>query len=292
MDRTLMKRVAKKKKTKKTKRPAPPPPPEPTLEDVVEQEVTNSKVTVNKGEPAPPVVIEEEDSTTAQPAEEETSEETTAAPVTPTEEEVVAEDTVTAQEVLDTVAAAKEEDEEPKKKKSNNRGGRSGDFGAAYNELFVQLTMRMLNRTYRFFQKLYLTTGGNKKKFRKKLEGIQQWNQGEINRRAKEILKIYPDTESYFRYAYAANVMLMSVVVQKDQDSEDVEIEVPKFSEFILKSYTESGAGTVRQRGRPGPVPSRSRQAAYPGGVVRLLLQGDRNCAPHDGPAGSHRAPR
>ena len=126
------------------------------------------------------------------------------------------------------------------KSKRRDRGGNGGDFGAAYNELYTQLCIRMVNRIHLYFQRVYNSTGGSSKKFKKKLEDIQKWNQSEINRRAKEILQVYPGTEAYFRYAYAANVMLMSVVIQKNEDSNDVEIEVPKFSEFILKSYIES----------------------------------------------------
>ena len=124
------------------------------------------------------------------------------------------------------------------KRRSKGRGS-GGDYGAAYQEFYTQLCIRMLNRIYAYFKRLYLNSKSNRK-FRDKLVNIQRWNQAEINRRAREILEIYPDTEAFFRYAYAANVMLMSIIVQKDENSEDVEIEVPKFSVFIQKAYVES----------------------------------------------------
>ena len=246
MDRTLMSRPSKssksrrksndEKKKKKKKRssregqPQPPAAPEQgqTLEDVVDDEIVapRAPMKINKATPGPPTVIATEEEAVEEPVVEETppiDEPAVPAPAVEQEEEEETTDKVTAQEVLDTV-----EPEIKKKKGSSSRRGGNGDFGAAYNELYTQLCMRMLNRIYRYFQKQYSKAGGKSKKFKRELENIQQWNQGEINRRAKEILKVYPDTEAYFRYAYAANVMLMSVVVQKDEDSEDVEIEVPK----------------------------------------------------------------
>ena len=255
------------KSKRKSRRPVPPAAPGPTLHDVMNSEVAKgggneldhqpqgrrSGVVVNKGEPSPPVVIpEEQQQQQQQPvAQVATAAAAAAAVASDGGEEDHGDgdgesgDVVTSKEVLETVenVAQQAEAAEGKKKgrsKTPRARGGNGDFGAAYHELYTQLCLRMLNRIYRYFQKLYSKVDGNTKKYKRELENIQRWNQSEINRRAKEILKIYPDTESYFRYAYAANVMLMSVVVQKDADSEDVEIEVPKFSEFILKSYVES----------------------------------------------------
>ena len=120
----------------------------------------------------------------------------------------------------------------------SKRDGAAGDLGAAYTELYAQLCTRMLQQIFRFFQRVYNRTV-DVKEFRKQLAGVQHWNQIEINRRAKEIVDTFPDVQAYFKYAYAANVMLMSVVVQRDEDSADLEIEVPKFSVFVHKTYIE-----------------------------------------------------
>ena len=190
------------------------------LDDVVKSEI--AKMNINKEPAGPPVEIKEEPTPDAEDSlSDEASE--------------PSDDVVTSTEVLD---ATKEAVDDDKKKKPSRRAG-GGDFGAAYQELYVQLCTRMLTRIYRYFQKLY-NKSKSEEEFRKKLAGIQNWNRLDINRRAKEIVEQYPDTEVYFRYAYAANTMLMSVIVQKDENSEEIEVEVPKFSDFIQKCYLES----------------------------------------------------
>jgi hypothetical protein len=124
-------------------------------------------------------------------------------------------------------------------RKPRGRGRREGgDLGAAYTELYTQLCVRMLTSIFRYFQRLYQSSG-SERKYRAALNGITTWNQLEINKRAKELTQAYPDVQTYFKYAYAANVMLMSVVVQRDENSEDVEIDVPQFSNFVHKTYIE-----------------------------------------------------
>lgn len=143
------------------------------------------------------------------------------------------------QRELEEVKREVEEHADRSRKTKKKRSG-NGDYGAAYQELYTQLCMRLLHPIYRYFQALYQKVGGNHKAFRRKLEGIQDWGPMELGKRVKEIKRVFPDTESYFKYAYAANAMLMSVVVQEDEDSTDVEIEVPKFDQFVHRSYLES----------------------------------------------------
>ena len=236
MDNTFTEKKSKRrskgeKKSRKSKKETLPSTPfikeeAPVLDDILSHELQNNKVTVNKSESAPP--LDHLQAVQAPVAAAVTGEEATAT-VIPSEE--ATDDIITSGEVLDTV--------QTNGKQKSNRAG-SGDYGAAYHELYTQLCMRMLNRIYRYFQRLYKKCGNDEKKFKKSLEEIQKWNQAEINRRAKEIVEIYPDTEAYFRYAYAANVMLMSVVVQRSGDSEDLEIEVPRYSSFIHNAYVES----------------------------------------------------
>ena len=243
MDNTFTEKKGKRrykgeKKSRKSKKETLPTTPfvkdeGPALDDILSHELQNNKVTVNKSESAPPL-----DHLQAQRQAVEESAVAAVAPVA-TEEAVptvipseeATDDIITSGEVLDTV--------QTNGKQKSNRAG-SGDYGAAYHELYTQLCMRMLNRIYRYFQRLYKKCKNDDRKFKKSLEEIQKWNQAEINRRAKEIVEIYPDTEAYFRYAYAANVMLMSVVVQRSGDSEDLEIEVPRYSSFIHNAYVES----------------------------------------------------
>ena len=115
-----------------------------------------------------------------------------------------------------------------------------GELGAAFSELKSNLHLRMANRMHQYFQALYDSVKGNEKKFNKALARILMWDQAAINRRAREILAAYPDTENYFRYAYAANVMLMSVVVKQDREAEDIDVDVPKFSVFIKNAYVHA----------------------------------------------------
>jgi hypothetical protein len=123
--------------------------------------------------------------------------------------------------------------------KKKKRSAAGGDYGAAYNNLYKQLCSRMINRIHNYFQRLYKKSK-SPKEFKQSLVSIQRWDQREMNKRAKELIVAYPDIEGYFRYAYAAGVLVLSAVVQVDEESEDVEIEVPKFSEFVKKSYVQS----------------------------------------------------
>ena len=257
MDRALLEKKQRKKikalkkklknQESELKRNTPEKPKE-DLEDVVANEL-NTKVNIKKAPLPPPIELKEE--------EEEIEVLENHSEQDEDDEEEVQADVVTSGEILD---VAKEAVQEEKNKKKNKRVS-GGEFGAAYSELYNQLCMRMLNRIYRYFQKLYKRSS-SEKDFQKRLAAIQTWNQLEINRRAKEIVQAYPDTESYFRYAYAGNVMLMSVVVQKDENSEDIEIEVPKFSDFILKSYIESARAIYDNVGVLNPdLPDRDRLA-------------------------------
>lgn len=249
MDRSLKSRPSrhhkssskKHRKHRHEKIPQAPPPPEKGLDDVLDEEI--KKPRVNKGEVVPPPIVGESESQPAPalapkaevPSSGSSEKEAESPESEPEaddseEDEEEEQDVVKASDVLDTV--------EDKGSKKRRNGG--GDYGAAYHELYTQLCTRMVNRIYRFFKGLYRKVDGRESKFKKKLESIQVWNQTEIDKRAQEILSVHADTEAYFKYAYAANVMLMSVVVQQDEDSEDIEIEVPKFSDFIQKSYVES----------------------------------------------------
>lgn len=121
----------------------------------------------------------------------------------------------------------------------NKHSGSGVDYAAAYSELFTCLSTRMVDKLYRFFQKLYVQCG-NESKFKKQLANIPSWNQKLIGAKTQELITAHPSIVSYFKFAYAANVMLMSVVVQRDENSEDVAVDVPKFTEFVHRSYSES----------------------------------------------------
>lgn len=262
MDRTLAKKLKKHKKNKikdrlkavskvkaepgssESKPPAAPAAP-PNLEDVVDSEMagegspqfaSSAPVQVRKQEVPPPSA--QPFSGGAQAVFQHMPRDPDQLPPPPADDDEDGddEDVVTSNEVLQASSGAAVDRREKKRK---GRSGGGGDYGAAYQEFYTQLCIRMLNRIYAYFKRLYVKCKSDKQ-FRKKLVDIQRWNQAEINRRAREILEVYPDTEALFRYAYAANVMLMSIIVQKDENSEDVEIEVPKFSVFIQKAYVES----------------------------------------------------
>ena len=244
----LLRKQEKKLQEKERVQESPPQQQQPYLDDVIEKEVGSSETSLPPptsvpspvaNVPPPPSVVPEQI----------VSMKIKKAPIMahPDDELLEASQPIQQQEVKESeplkettvsVAEVLQAGGQDKKKKKGRRAG-SGDFGAAYHELYTQLCARMLNRIYRYFQRLY-SSSKSEKSFKSSLALIQKWNQTEINRRAKEILQLYPDTEQYFRFAYAANVMLMSVVIQKDEDSEDIEIDVPKFSLFVQKAYVES----------------------------------------------------
>lgn len=185
----------------------------PPLDDIIQTELSHRPVTVSKG----PVGVK---------------------PVS--DQEVVGEDFEKVGGEIETTVLASEVHEALQNTKESISNGRGGDYSAAYHELYAQLCVRMVDIVYNYFQKQYRVAKSDKNTFRGMLEDVENWNQKMIQKRAKSIVSKYKDTEYYFRFAYAANLMLMSVVVQKDENSEDVEIEVPKFSDFVHRVYIET----------------------------------------------------
>jgi hypothetical protein len=142
---------------------------------------------------------------------------------------------VTANEVLKAAGDTKCENSVKKRDKSQG-----GDFGAAYGELYSQLCTRMLYVMHDYFKRVYAECNCSESRFKRKLENIPLWDQKQITRRTAELVRAHKNVEMFFRYAYAANLMLMSLVIQKDEEAmEDVEIEVPKFSTFVHGVYIE-----------------------------------------------------
>lgn len=133
------------------------------------------------------------------------------------------------------------DEEKPSSSKNKHGSGSGVDYAAAYGELFTCLSTRMVDRIYRYFQDLYdVKCHRNEAVFKKQLSLIPSWNQAQIDEKTRELVKRHPSIVSYFKFAYAANVLLMSVVVQRDEESEDVSVDVPKFTEFVHRSYSES----------------------------------------------------
>ncbi len=133
------------------------------------------------------------------------------------------------------------DEEKPSSGKNKHGSGSGVDYAAAYGELFTCLSTRMVDRIYRYFQDLYdVKCHRNEAVFKKQLSLIPSWNQAQIDEKTRELVKRHPSIVSYFKFAYAANVLLMSVVVQRDEESEDVSVDVPKFTEFVHRSYSES----------------------------------------------------
>ena len=118
--------------------------------------------------------------------------------------------------------------------------GSGGDYGAALDELFEQLCSRMVHRIRSYLQDLYTRTGGDEKRFKKKLVKIQLWNQDQLNKVSRSFVIAHPDIIRYFKFAYAGKVLVMSVVVQREEHSSDVLIDSPKFVEFIHRCFIES----------------------------------------------------
>lgn len=125
---------------------------------------------------------------------------------------------------------------QPQKKKRHEHD--SASYGSAYEELYKMLCIRMLNRFLRFFARLYRKCKTDKD-CRKKLAEIPEWGTKHVKARAKEFVDSFKDIESYYKFAYAANLMLMSTIVQKSEYSDDLEIEVPPFSDFVHRCYIE-----------------------------------------------------
>ena len=117
--------------------------------------------------------------------------------------------------------------------------GSGGDYGAAYSELYEQLCARMVHRIMRFFYKLYARVKDTNK-FKERLVDIQRWNQEQINEVTKGFVRHNRDIIRVFRFAYAADVLVMSVVVQRDEASTDVEVDCPKFSDFCHRCFIET----------------------------------------------------
>lgn len=113
------------------------------------------------------------------------------------------------------------------------------DYGSAYKELYKQLCSRMVHRIMRFLFELYSKVQ-DKRRFQLKLVEIQQWNSSRVNQVASGFVRSNKDILRVFRFAYAANVLVMSSVVQRDEQSTDVEIDCPKFSDFVHRCFIET----------------------------------------------------
>lgn len=120
-----------------------------------------------------------------------------------------------------------------------HRGGGSGDYGAAYNELYEQLCSRMVHRITQIIYHMH-AQAKTEKRFKYQLAEIQRWNQNQINRITRLFVRNHKDIIRVFRFAYAADVLVMSVVVQRDENSADVEIECPRFSDFVHRCFVEA----------------------------------------------------
>tara|TARA_R110002153_G_scaffold243106_6_gene398399 strand:- start:1691 stop:2959 length:1269 start_codon:yes stop_codon:yes gene_type:complete len=255
MDQTFLKqkrkkekRSKKKKKKDRVKREIP----EETIvkgddiDDIVTEEINETKLRVTKEQPGSPTKIEEDETEEEEMIDEadEQQEESiglqenlanlepvqVVQPVQQVQQQIQNDPNIlSGTEILSEIA-------ERSGMKSNSS---KGDYGAAYQSLYKQLCIRMINRIHNFFQRLYKKSK-NHKNFKKELVNISRWDQRSMNKRAKEMVNAYPDIEDYFRYAYASQVLVISVVVQNEENSNEVEIEVPKFSEFVKKSYVQS----------------------------------------------------
>lgn len=213
-----LKRSSKKDLLEGGDTPVPPRKPAADLEDVIQQSVKVTK------EPVPPPLVIDE------PAEVEAKVPETTTKNPDKEESGIDEEP---QEVIrssDVFAY------QPPKKRRNDSD--SSSYGAAYEELYKMLCTRMLNRFLRYFARVYRKCKTDKE-CKQSLAEIPDWSQKQIKARAKEFVDSFPDIESYYKFAYAANLMLMSSIVQKSEASEDVEVEVPPFSEFVHKCYIE-----------------------------------------------------
>lgn len=131
--------------------------------------------------------------------------------------------------------------------------GSGGDYGAAYKELYEQLCSRMVHRIMRFFYELYAKTN-QEKLFKRRLVEIQRWNQDQINKVAKGFVRNHKDIIRVFRFAYAADVLVMSVVVQRDEESRDVEVECPNFSDFCHRCFIETARNLFDHSGILDPA--------------------------------------
>lgn len=118
-------------------------------------------------------------------------------------------------------------------------GGGAGDYGAAYRELYEQLCGRMVHRIMQIVYRMH-SQAKTEKRFKYQLAEIQRWNQDQIHRITRLFVRSHKDIIRVFRFAYAADVLVMSVVVQRDENSADVEIECPRFSDFVHRCFVET----------------------------------------------------
>lgn len=123
----------------------------------------------------------------------------------------------------------------PKKKRTDTN---PESYGKCYEELYKMLCLRMLNTFARYFTRTYNKSKSDKE-CRKRLSEIPQWDSKRVKAHAKKFVDLFPEIETYYKFCYAANLMLMSSIVQKSEASEDIEVEVPAFSDFVHKCYIE-----------------------------------------------------
>jgi hypothetical protein len=143
----------------------------------------------------------------------------------------------------------------------NSDGGRSGGdeglvtnhssaYATALEQFFKQLSSRMTRRIVFYFRRMYKQAQAgrsrkNREALKKKIVGIQSWNEAKVKTVAKQFVDNHRDIIRVFRFAYAANVLVMSVVIQRSHDSRDVEIDPPLFINFVHRCFIESARSIV-----------------------------------------------
>ncbi|BCU09147.1 hypothetical protein [Sicyoidochytrium minutum DNA virus] len=204
---------------------------------------------------APPPLFKEEEEPTPAPEEDEGEE-------AEDEEEEEAddedEDKITKSDLLEAAEETIQElnQEDDRKGHVRRTSAQGGEIGAALEELKSTLHSKMVNPIHHYFVGLWKqcrkaaksrVDGGEDEiyektctLFKEECSKVRTWDQAKINRRAKDIVTANEDTVDYFRYAYAAGIMLVSKVVQEDDDSTDLEVQVPKFSEFVKRAYLQA----------------------------------------------------
>lgn len=121
--------------------------------------------------------------------------------------------------------------------------------GDSLDELRIQLGLRLIPVMRQYFKTLYKSKEENTKKFKEALKEIPNWNEKQIRIQAKEFTKASPEVITLCDFSYAANLMLLADILQREKGASNLEVPLVTFTSFVHKLYIES----AKQLGRfPG----------------------------------------
>ena len=124
-----------------------------------------------------------------------------------------------------------------------------GSTAESLQELRELLGIRIIPIMRRYFKILYKNSSMNDLKFRTQLKLINDWTPNDVKTKAKEFVKANSEIVTLFDYAFAANLMILANILQREKHASSVEVPVVSFIDFTKKLYFEAARKLYKNPG-------------------------------------------